>query len=84
MLNWFCKVIFTCNRCAATQRIPLRRIHFFERFHELHDRRVLLIRCPECRIGLQIPAPYRSSSGRLLSPNPESPTKDAFIHEHDC
>jgi len=26
------KVSFTCNLCGATQRIALRRTHFFERF----------------------------------------------------
>jgi hypothetical protein len=83
MWTWFRKVIFTCTLCRTVQRIPLRRVHFFERFHNLNGR-VLLICCPQCRQGLQIPDSYRSYTGRFITIDPAKPPKDAFIHDAFC
>ena len=82
MWNRFKKVTYTCTHCEAQQRIPLRRIHFFERFHELDNGQALLIRCPSCRQGLQIPTPYRTHTGHSVIVSPEKPPKNAIIHEH--
>ena len=30
----FSRVTYTCNHCGMNQRIPLRRVHFFERFRQ--------------------------------------------------
>jgi hypothetical protein len=36
LFRWlFSRVTYTCRHCDARQRIPLRRIHGFERFHHL-------------------------------------------------
>jgi hypothetical protein len=83
MLAWlFKKVTFTCTHCDARQRIPLRRIHFFERFHDLHSGEPLLIRCHDCMRGLQTPGPYRTHTGHHVEVDPQLPPKHAFIHEH--
>jgi hypothetical protein len=80
MLRWlFSKVTFACDHCAARQRIPLRRVHFFERFHGLTRGQVVLIRCPTCRHGLQIPTPYPTHTGQETRFDPENP-KNAIIH----
>ena len=80
MLSWFKKVTFTCNHCGARQRIPLRRIHFFERFHALEKGEPLLIGCPSCGRGLQIPTFYTSHTGHPVAVDPQRPPKNAFIH----
>ena len=80
MLSWFKKVTYTCQACGTIQRIPLRRIHFFERFHELHSGEAVLIHCPSCYEGLQIPAPYRTHTGHRVEVDPSNPPKNAFIH----
>jgi len=80
MWTWFRKVIFTCTVCRTVQRIPLRRVHFFERFHDLAGRPVL-IRCPQCRRGLQTATSYRSHTGLLITIDPSNPPNDAFIHD---
>lgn len=84
MLTWFRKVTFACTDCGATQHIPLRRIHFFERFHDLCQGQAILIRCPQCGLGLQIPGPYQSYTGQSVTVDPETLPKDAFIHEAFC
>ncbi len=84
MFRWLRRVSFTCNLCGATQRIPLRRIHFFERFHELTEGQVVLIRCPECGQGLQIPSSYRSHTGESVLFDPETHPRKAVIHEDYC
>ena len=80
MICLFKKVTFTCNHCQAKQRIPLRRLHFFERIQELRQGRPVLISCPTCREGLQIPSPYRSHTGVDIDIDPENIPRDAFIH----
>jgi hypothetical protein len=80
MLHWFKKVNFACNVCGARQRIPLRRIHFFERFHGLDTGQAVLILCPNCYEGLQIPGPYRTHNGHDIDVPPENPPKNAFVH----
>jgi RNase P subunit RPR2 len=80
MMGWFQKVIYTCQACGAQQRIPLRRIHFFERFHELQDGQAVLILCPICGEGLQIPTPYRGHAGHSVTIDPEKPLKNAVVH----
>ena len=82
MFSWFKRITFTCNHCGTTQRIPLRRIHFFEEFHELREGQPLLIGCPQCLQGLQIPTPYRTHTGQEVAVDPRKPPKNAFIHEH--
>jgi RNase P subunit RPR2 len=78
--SWlFKKVVFTCSHCGARQRIPLRRIHFFERFHRLTHGQVLLIACPDCGEGLQIPTPYRTHTGHDARFDPDHP-ENAVIH----
>ncbi len=80
MLAWvFSKVVYTCDHCAARQRIPLRRVHAFERYHGLTRSEVVLIACPECREGLQIPTPYRTHTGQELRFDPDNPDH-AVIH----
>lgn len=79
-LRWlFEKVLFTCGHCGARQRIPLRRVHFFERFHGLTHGEVVLIACPLCGEGLQIPAPYRTHTGHDTQFDPDHPEK-TVIH----
>ena len=80
MFGWFKKVIYTCQACGARQRIPLRRIHFFERFHELHEGQAVLILCPICGDGLQIPTAYTTHAGHSVTIDPENPLKNAVIH----
>ena len=80
MLSWFKKVLFTCTYCGTQQRIPLRRIHFFERFHELENGEALLIQCPICDLGLQIPTPYTTHTGHIVEVDPKKPPKNAFVH----
>jgi len=84
MFSWLKKVTFTCNLCGAEQRIPLRRIHFFERFHDLVEGQPILIRCPECGQGLQIPGSYSTHTGHSVKINPMNPPKTAAIHESYC
>ena len=84
MFRWLRRVSFTCNLCGATQRIALRRTHFFERFHELTEGQVVLIRCPECGQGLQIPGSYRSHTGESVVFDPENHPRKAVIHEGCC
>ena len=80
LFHWlFKKVIFTCSHCGARQRIPLRRVHFFERFHRLTHGEVVLIACPMCGEGLQIPTPYRTHTGQDVKFDPDN-TKNAVIH----
>lgn len=73
------KVTYTCDHCGARQRIPLRRIHFFERFHGLTHGEVVLIACPACREGLQIPTRYRTHTGHEVRFHPDNPDH-AVIH----
>jgi len=84
MLSWFKKVTFTCNHCGTTQRIPLRRVHFFEKFHELRDGQPVLIRCSACSQGLQTPSPYYTHTGHSVEVNPERLARNAVIHSHYC
>jgi hypothetical protein len=80
-LAWlFTKVTFSCTACEAVQRIPLRRVHAFERFHDLTAGQPVLIQCPSCPKGLQCPAPYRSHTGHFVTVDPLKPPKNAFIH----
>ena len=76
----FRKVTYTCRQCGATQRIPLRRVYFFERFHELESGEAVLIACPHCADGLQTPSPYRSHTGHQVTVDPHDPPEDAYIH----
>jgi uncharacterized protein YlaI len=83
VLRWlFSKVTYICHHCGARQRIPLRRIHSFERFHRLKQGEALLILCPECQHGLQMPSPYRSHTGHHVTVDPADPPQNAFIHAH--
>lgn len=84
MLSWFKRITFTCNHCGATQKIPLRRIHFFERFHELREGQPVLIACANCLQGLQIPSVYRTHTGHAVDVDPQMPPKNAIIHAHYC
>lgn len=84
MLTWFRRVAFTCTHCEAAQRIPLRRIHFFERFHDLCQGQAVLIRCTQCGLGLQIPGPYRSHTGYQVNVDRENLPKNAFVHDSFC
>lgn len=81
MWTWFKRVKFTCSHCGIQQRIPLRRIHFFERFHRLDAGQPVLIRCPQCWQGLQIPGSYRTHTGQVVEIDPQHPPKNAVIHE---
>ena len=80
MFRWFKRVIFTCTDCGTCQRIPLRRIHFFERFHELEKGEALLIQCPICGNGLQTPTHYTTHTGHAIEVDPRKPPKNAFVH----
>ncbi len=80
MLRWlFSKVTFTCDPCGARQRIPLRCVHYFERFHGLTKGQVILIACPTCGDRLQIPSPYRTHTGQEVRFDPHNP-KNAVVH----
>lgn len=80
-VRWlFSKVTYTCQHCGARQRIPLRRLHVFERFHRLDHGVAVLILCPACGEGLQMPSPYRSHTGDLVSVDPADPPDSAYIH----
>jgi hypothetical protein len=74
------KVPFTCTHCGARQRIPLRRVHFFERFHGLSQGEIVLIACPTCHQGLQVPAPYRAHSGQQVHFDPKHPNNVVTHH----
>jgi uncharacterized protein YlaI len=75
LITWlFHKVTYACTHCGARQRIPLRRVHFFERFHDLVHGEVVLIACPQCHEGVQIPTPYRSHTGQPVHLDPENPS----------
>jgi hypothetical protein len=78
---WFSKVTYTCTFCEAVQTIPLRRIHVFERFHGLDEGQPVLIRCPQCRQGVQCPSSYRSHTGHLVVIDAKDRPKNSFIHE---
>jgi len=80
LLAWFSKVTYSCTACDATQRIPLRRVHAFERFYGLTEGQPVLIQCPKCLEGLQCPSPYRSHTSHLVTVDPSHPPKNAFIH----
>ena len=74
----FKKVVFTCSHCGSRRRIPLRRVHVFERFHGLTRGEVLLIACPVCGDGLQIPTPYRTHTGADVRFDPDNPDNDVI------
>lgn len=80
-LRWlFAKVTYACTRCDAVQRIPLRRVHFFERFHDLNEGQPVLIACPHCHHGVQCPSPYRTHTGHQVTVDPRKPPRNAFVH----
>jgi hypothetical protein len=76
----FTQVTYSCTACDAVQRIPLRRVHFFERFHSLDQGEPVLIHCPNCRDGVQCPSPYRSHTGRSVTVDPHNPPDNAYVH----
>lgn len=81
LFTWlFAKVTYSCTACHALQRIPLRRVHVFERFHRLRNGEAVLIQCPTCHQGLQCPSPYRSHTGILVAVDPNNPPHNAFVH----
>lgn len=81
LFTWlFAKVIYSCTRCDAVQRIPLRRVHVFERFHGLIEGQPVLIACPQCQDGVQYPSSYRSHTGHFVAVDPQNPPSDAFVH----
>jgi RNase P subunit RPR2 len=80
MFGGFKKIIYTCQACGAQQRIPLRRIHFFERFHELDQGQAVLILCPSCGEGVQIPTDYTTHTGHSVTIDLENPLKNAVVH----
>lgn len=80
-IPWFRRVTFTCTHCGEAQSIPLRRVHAFERFHQLRRGQAVLIRCSHCVHGLQFPSPYTSCTGHVVAFDPRDPAQDAFIHE---
>jgi hypothetical protein len=69
----FSSVTYTCDHCGSRQRIPLRRVHFFERVHGLTHGEVVLIACPTCLEGLQLPAPYLTHTGHETRFDPQNP-----------
>ena len=79
MFGLFQKVTYTCTACGARQRIPRRRIHFFERFHDLTQGQAVLIVCPICFEGLQIPTPYKAHTGHLVDVDPSDPLRNAVV-----
>lgn len=80
LLAWFSKVTYSCTACDVTQRIPLRRVHAFERFYGLTEGQPVLIQCPMCDEGLQCPSPYCTHTGQLVTVDPRHPPKNSFIH----
>ena len=81
LLGWlFTKVTYSCTHCEAVQRIPVRRVHVFERFHGLDDGQAVLIQCPTCDKGVQYPSPYRSHTGHLIAVDPRNLPENAFLH----
>ena len=76
----FAKVTYSCTTCEAVQRIPVRRVHVFERFHDLTDGQPVLIQCPTCHEGVQYPSPYRSHTGHLIAIDPRNPPENVFLH----
>jgi hypothetical protein len=76
----FRRVTYTCRECGVRQEIPLRRIHIFERYHGLSAGEPLLIACPACETGLQIPSLYRTHTGHDITIDPAHPPQNAFIH----
>lgn len=76
----FAKVTYTCTSCEAVQRIPVRRVHVFERFHGLADGQPVLIQCPTCHDGVQYPSSYRSHTGHLVAIDPRNPPENVFLH----
>lgn len=76
----FRRVTFTCHHCGASQRIPLRRVHRFERFHRLENGEAVLIACNHCLEGVQIPSDYTTHTGHVVSVDPENPPDDAYLH----
>jgi hypothetical protein len=84
LLRWlFSKVTYTCNRCDVRQRIPLRRVHFFERFNDLKTGQPVLIVCPHCENGLQCPSRYRTHTGHPVTVDPTHPPQNAFVYGLD-
>jgi RNase P subunit RPR2 len=80
-IGWlFSNVIYTCHHCGARQRIPLRRVHTFERFHRLEHGEAVLIACPMCGEGVQTPSSYRTHNGYDVEVDPLRPPSNAFIH----
>jgi hypothetical protein len=81
LLRWlFSTVTYTCHHCRARQRISLRRIHLFERFHHLEHGEAMLMLCPHCQNGLQTPSDYRTHTGHIVTVGPNNPPNNAFIH----
>lgn len=76
----FQRVTYTCHPCGARQRIPLHRIHFFERFHRLDSGQAVLIRCPICGHGSQTPSPYRTHNGYKVAIDPNHLPDNSVIH----
>jgi RNase P subunit RPR2 len=76
----FHKVTYSCHSCGARQRIPLRRVHVFERFHQLEDGEPVLIACPGCQAGLQIPSRYRTHTGHVVDISTTAVPQNAVIH----
>lgn len=76
----FTKVTFSCTDCGAVQRIPLRRVHFFERFHGLDQGEPVIILCPSCHEGVQCPSPYRTHTGHPVTVDPKNPPNNAYLH----
>lgn len=76
----FHKVTYTCQHCGARQRIPVRRVHVFERFYDLDHGQAVLILCPTCHQGLQMPSPYRTRTGHQVHVDPNNPPTNAVIH----
>lgn len=77
----FRRVTYTCTDCGAVQQIPLRRVHDFERFHDLVQGEPVLILCPICQEGVQCPSPYRSHNDYFVSVDPFHPPTNAFLHD---
>ena len=59
-------------------------VPLFERFHDLCQGQAILIRCPQCGLGLQIPGPYQGHTGQSVTVDPAKLPGDAFIHEAFC
>jgi RNase P subunit RPR2 len=76
----FRRVTYTCHPCGARQRIPLRRIHFFERFYRLEHGEPVLIACPNCGEGLQLPSDYPTHTGHRVHVTPDAVPENAMIH----